>query len=125
MALTPFKLGTQYVVVTFNSREVMDVSGVSTITVMLQEEYDLEKEIKVTKKGTTSKTRASEMVVDAVLGDSKDAMLRRMTTSDKGYSVDQITRKKSSHTSKHSRDPRKVHEIKSVSKSVSNYSYQQ
>ena len=110
--MTPFKLGTQYIVVTFNSREVMDVNGVSTIVVMLQEEYDLEKEIKLTKK-PTSKTKASE-IMDHALGDSTEAMVRRRTT-DKTVSANQVvTRKKSSHTSKHSREGKKVHEIRST-----------
>lgn len=82
--LTARKLGTQYVVVTFNSREVMDVNGVMSINVMLTEEFEADSKTphkqgltklnikdKIARKNMSGNKKGSQVQVRASHGESK------------------------------------------------------
>ena len=62
VTLTARKLGTQYVVVTFNSHEVMDVNGVMSINVMLTEEFEAEMHSKTPRKQGPTKLNLKDKI---------------------------------------------------------------
>lgn len=116
VTLMPHKLGTQYVVVTFNSREVMDINGVNSIVVMLQEEFDQDKEGKVPKKRITDKIKDSQMSMDggaprgSTPGNTSQHVSQASIHDNKG-----TLSGKSSHTDKHSREGMMSRDRKSAS----------
>ena len=65
VSLTARKLGTQYVVLTFNSREMMDLNGVTSINVVMAHDDDSDKEctMQIDKMGVSSEMLATESVV--------------------------------------------------------------
>ena len=66
VSLTARKLGTQYVVLTFNSREMMDLNGVTSINVVTaHEDSDSDKEcsMHMEKMGVSSEVLPSESMM--------------------------------------------------------------